>query len=286
MLTAGASFIFYRMKHNSLVFGKLIKQAGIGALAIVVAVAGTVCGQLGIAEKSNAEVDVCAEDSVDGISVEGVEFLLPVAENAFAPRMFNDFDAMIAAQNAMAEVTVEAAEDEEVEFISVEDEVTETEQIEAEEAEIVVNDVTEEITSTEIDVTETIVEETDDITLATDPNSAERGIELVEYASQFVGNSYVWGGSSLTEGADCSGFTMTLYGIYGIELPHSSLMQGNYGVAVDGIENAQAGDLIVYNGHVAIYMGDGQIIHAANSRLGICISGIDFMELVGIRRLL
>ena len=241
-------------------------------MAIVVAVAGTVCGQLGIAEKSNAKVDVCAEDSVDGISVEGVEFLLPVAENAFAPRMFNDFDAMIAAQNAMAEVTVEVAEDEEVEFISVEDEVTETEQIEAEEA--------------EIDVTETIVEETDDITLATDPNRAERGIELVEYASQFVGNSYVWGGSSLTEGADCSGFTMTLYGMYGIELPHSSLMQGNYGVAVDGIENAQAGDLIVYNGHVAIYMGDGQIIHAANSRLGICISGIDFMELVGIRRLL
>ena len=110
--------------------------------------------------------------------------------------------------------------------------------------------------------------------------------EMIAYATQFIGNEYVMGGSSLTEGTDCSGFTMTLYGKYGVDLPHSSASQAGYGTAVDGLENAQAGDLVVYRGHVAIYIGDGQIVHAANSSLGICISSVDFMEPVGFRRLL
>lgn len=116
--------------------------------------------------------------------------------------------------------------------------------------------------------------------------SRTKGEAMVAYAVQFVGNRYVWGGVSLTEGADCSGFTLTLYGMYGVSLPHSSITQAEYGEPVDGIENALPGDLIVFDGHVAIYMGDGKIVHAANSRDGIIISGVDFMPLKCIRRLL
>ncbi len=115
--------------------------------------------------------------------------------------------------------------------------------------------------------------------------SYEKGKELVEYALQFVGGPYVWGGTSLTQGCDCSGFTMALYDHYGITLSHSSDSQRYAGVAVDGIENAQPGDIIIYSGHVAIYMGNNQIVHAANSRLGIIVSGIDFMTMLGIRRI-
>ncbi len=115
--------------------------------------------------------------------------------------------------------------------------------------------------------------------------SYEKGKELVAYALQFVGGPYVWGGSSLTDGCDCSGFTMALYDHYGIKLSHDSNSQRFAGVAVDGIENAQPGDIIIYSGHVAIYMGNNQIVHAANSRLGIIVSGIDFMTMLGIRRI-
>jgi uncharacterized protein YgiM (DUF1202 family) len=115
--------------------------------------------------------------------------------------------------------------------------------------------------------------------------SLEKGKELVEYALQFVGNPYVWGGTSLTNGCDCSGFTMSLYKHYGISLSHASDAQRYAGVAVDGLENAQPGDIIIYSGHVAIYMGNNQIVHAANSRLGIVVSGVDFMTVLGIRRI-
>ncbi|MCR4618992.1 MAG: C40 family peptidase [Lachnospiraceae bacterium] len=115
--------------------------------------------------------------------------------------------------------------------------------------------------------------------------SLEKGKELVEYALQFVGNPYVWGGTSLTKGCDCSGFTMSLYKHFGVNISHASDAQRYAGVAVDGIENAQPGDIIIYSGHVAIYMGDNQIVHAANSRLGIVVSGIDFMTMLGIRRI-
>ncbi len=115
--------------------------------------------------------------------------------------------------------------------------------------------------------------------------SLEKGKALVEYALQFVGGPYVRGGSSLTNGCDCSGFTMALYDHFGISLSHASDAQRYAGVAVDGIENAQPGDIIIYSGHVAIYMGNGQIVHAANSRLGIIVSGIDFMTMLGIRRI-
>ena len=87
--------------------------------------------------------------------------------------------------------------------------------------------------------------------------ASEKGDAVVEYAKNFVGNRYRYGGSSLTNGTDCSGFTRGVYKKFGKRLPHSSSAQRRYGKKVKGgIKNAQAGDLICYSGHVAIYMGN------------------------------
>ncbi len=94
------------------------------------------------------------------------------------------------------------------------------------------------------------------------------GADIAEYALQYVGNPYVWGGTSLTNGADCSGFIMTVYKNFGYSLPHSSYSMRSIGTGVD-LANAQAGDIICYSGHVAIYIGDGRIVHAKNEKYGI-----------------
>lgn len=99
---------------------------------------------------------------------------------------------------------------------------------------------------------------------------------LVSYACQFIGNRYVWGGTSLTNGVDCSGFTMQVYAKYGIYLPHSSRAQPGYGTKISASE-AQPGDLFFYGSgryisHVGIYIGNGQIVHASDERGGIKIS--------------
>ena len=101
-------------------------------------------------------------------------------------------------------------------------------------------------------------------------------VDLVQYALQFVGNPYVWGGTSLTNGVDCSGFTMKVYAKYGVYLPHSSRAQPNYGRRISAAE-AQPGDLFFYGSggginHVAIYIGGGRVVHASNRRDGIKIS--------------
>lgn len=101
-------------------------------------------------------------------------------------------------------------------------------------------------------------------------------VSLVQYALQFVGNPYVWGGTSLTNGIDCSGFTMQVYAHYGISLPHHAASQPGYGTRISASE-AKPGDLFFYGngssiGHVGIYIGNGQIVHASNPRTGIKIS--------------
>ncbi len=114
---------------------------------------------------------------------------------------------------------------------------------------------------------------------------------LSAFATQFVGNRYKWGGTSLTSGADCSGFVMSVYAKYGVSLPHSSASQANYGRTVSASE-AQPGDLFFYGrggkriGHVAIYIGNGQIVHAANSRDGIVISSAYYQTPVTVKRVL
>ena len=101
--------------------------------------------------------------------------------------------------------------------------------------------------------------------------------DVVNYALQFVGNPYVYGGTSLTNGCDCSGFTMSVYAHFGVYICHASYGQVNYGTQI-GIYDVQPGDLLFYNnggsriGHVAIYIGNGQIVHASTERTGIIVS--------------
>ena len=111
------------------------------------------------------------------------------------------------------------------------------------------------------------------------------GSSVVDYATQFVGNPYVWGGTSLTNGADCSGFVQSVYANFGISLPRTSYEQQNAGTEVS-YADAQPGDLICYGGHVAIYMGNGRIVHASNSVDGIKISdNAAYRTIVSVRRL-
>ena len=102
-------------------------------------------------------------------------------------------------------------------------------------------------------------------------------MEICEYARQFVGNPYRWGGTSLTKGADCSGFTLSVYAKYGVSLPHSSKAQANCGERID-LSELQPGDLVFYGGknihHVAMYIGNGQVVHAQSSDTGIVISNM------------
>lgn len=115
-------------------------------------------------------------------------------------------------------------------------------------------------------------------------------VDLVQYAKQFVGNPYVWGGTSLTNGADCSGFTLSIYKKYGVSLPHHAASQAQMGTKID-YGSAQPGDLVFYakNGsinHVAIYIGNGQVIHASSPKTGIKISSWNYRTPACIRRYL
>ncbi len=112
------------------------------------------------------------------------------------------------------------------------------------------------------------------------------GADVVQFAKQFVGNPYVYGGTSLTNGADCSGFVMSVYKNFGVNLPHSSAADRSVGAAVNGLENAQPGDIICYSGHVGIYAGNGQIVHASTSRTGIIVSNANYRSILSIRRIL
>lgn len=116
-------------------------------------------------------------------------------------------------------------------------------------------------------------------------SGSEEGVAVAEYALQFVGNPYVYGGTSLTNGADCSGFVMSVYANFGVSLPHSSAADRNQGYAVNGLENAQPGDLICYSGHVALYIGNGQIVHASNRKTGIIVSNASYRKILAIRRI-
>lgn len=111
------------------------------------------------------------------------------------------------------------------------------------------------------------------------------GADVAQFALQFVGNPYVYGGSSLTNGTDCSGFVMSVYNNFGVSLPHSSAADRSVGATVNGLENAQAGDIICYSGHVGIYIGNGQIVHASTERTGIIVSNASYRSILSIRRI-
>lgn len=116
-------------------------------------------------------------------------------------------------------------------------------------------------------------------------NGSGAGSSVAGYALQFVGNPYVYGGSSLTNGTDCSGFVMSVYAHFGVGLPHSSGAQRGCGYDVGGLGNAQPGDIVCYSGHVGIYIGNGQIVHASTAATGIKVSNANYRQVLSVRRI-
>ena len=115
-------------------------------------------------------------------------------------------------------------------------------------------------------------------------------VSLCEYAKQFLGNPYVWGGTSLTKGADCSGYVLSIFGKYGYSLPHSSRAQATMGSKVT-VAEAKPGDLVFYSkgghiNHVAIYIGGGQVIHASSPKYGIRITSVYYRTPTTVRRII
>lgn len=112
--------------------------------------------------------------------------------------------------------------------------------------------------------------------------------QVVNYALNFVGNPYVYGGNSLTNGTDCSGFTMLVYANFGVSLPRSAPDQAHAGKSVS-LDNIMPGDIVVsgYDGvvcHAAIYIGNGQLVHALNSNVGIVVTSLYIMPIIDVRR--
>ena len=140
--------------------------------------------------------------------------------------------------------------------------------------------------------TEKSEEETTEATDAMSESASEEyspfslGQRIAQFALQFTGRPYVYGGTSLTNGADCSGFTMSVFQNFGISLPHSSSAQRSLGANVGSLENAQPGDLVCYSGHVGLYIGNGQIVHASNNRKGIIVSSATHKRILAIRRMI
>lgn len=111
------------------------------------------------------------------------------------------------------------------------------------------------------------------------------GQAVIDFACQFIGNPYVWGGTSLTNGADCSGFVQAVYANFGISLPRTTWDMESVGYAVS-YEQALPGDIVLYDGHVGLYMGDGNIVNAMNEAQGIGICNANYAPIITIRRVL
>ncbi len=121
-------------------------------------------------------------------------------------------------------------------------------------------------------------------TVITNATGSALGKEIASYGCQFIGYPYVAGGTSLTQGADCSGFTYAVYKSFGYTLPRNSTDQRSAGSGVD-FSQAQPGDLICYSGHVGMYIGDNKIVHASSAKTGIKITAATYRPIVAVRRI-
>lgn len=139
--------------------------------------------------------------------------------------------------------------------------------------------------SEEVQMTQEVqenVQQTETTEVSAQP--ASNGQVIVDYACQFIGNPYVWGGTSLTDGADCSGFVQSVFAHFGISLPRTTYDQIYAGVEVS-YDQAMPGDLICYDGHIGIYIGNGQIVNAQNPEQGIGISPATYTTILSVRRI-
>lgn len=139
--------------------------------------------------------------------------------------------------------------------------------------------------SEEVQMTQEVqgnVQQTETTEVSAQP--ASNGQVIVDYACRFIGNPYVWGGTSLTDGADCSGFVQSVFAHFGISLPRTTYDQINAGVEVS-YDQAMPGDLICYDGHIGIYIGNGQIVNAQNPEQGIGISPATYTTILSVRRI-
>lgn len=118
-----------------------------------------------------------------------------------------------------------------------------------------------------------------------DASGSDLGKKIAKYGCQFIGNPYVAGGTSLTNGADCSGFTYRIYKDFGYNIPRTSYEQRSAGTGVS-YDQAQPGDIVCYQGHVGIYVGGGYIVHASTARTGIKISTATYREILSVRRII
>lgn len=161
--------------------------------------------------------------------------------------------------------------------------VTEAQQEEKEEAEAFTYAVSRK--SEEAQMTQEVQENIQQMeTTEVSAQPASNGQAIVDYACQFIGNPYVWGGTSLTDGADCSGFVQSVFAHFGISLPRTTYDQINAGVEVS-YDQAMPGDLICYDGHIGIYIGNGQIVNAQNPEQGIGISPATYTTILSVRRI-
>ncbi len=219
------------------------------------------------------EIDVVDSYPVAESSKEQEERL----EDASVKDIADDAQEKADEASAVAEAAAEAAEEargaiEESESEPTEEELKEVERLEA-------------VAEMAQEAADTTQENADDAREDMMQHGSETGQAVADFALQFVGNPYVYGGSSLTNGTDCSGFTMSVYANFGVGLPHYDAAQRGYGIGIDSLANARPGDLICYYGHVGIYIGDGMLVHASNPRDGIKVSRADYREIAAIRRI-